>query len=259
MTDLLTFENSNIFMNHNLSDLYKNKIQQDVFKNLFDQSFSGGLKTKQDTRLKIMPTFINVLRGRILYNGKTKMKLKKIKPKNVSNVILGTIIDLAKVKNMLGTEKLTNDSIKKFIDMYDFLPLMYNDDESSNVIKNNKKKSFFNTNSKLCLVTFNVSEKNEYYKEIPNEEVSVDFKDVKDVIKEKNFIVSHYIYERNFFLVPTNKININSIQIIDIDENEKEMFKPAKNFSYKENGKSIDLVLFEKIISLSKKFLTQFS
>lgn len=258
MTELFTFQNNDIFMNNIESDLYKNKIQKEIFKDLFDNSLTGGIGSNKDSRLKIMPSFINVLRGRILYNGKTKMSLSKIKPKNNSSVILGTIIDLAKVKDVLGAKTLTEESIKEFVDMYDYLPLMYDSDENNSLVKNNRKKFFFNNNSKLCLVRFNVTGKNEYYVEVPSEDVSVEFKDIKDVVKEKNYIVSHYIYERFFFLVPTNKISINSIKFIDITDGKVTFTQPTKKFTYKENGEKIDLITLEQIISSSKTMFDKF-
>lgn len=278
MEDLIIDLGSEIFLNKNLSDLYKNKVTNNELNSLFahpynylnlntiDEVFDafeigGAEKKSTNDYLKIVPTFINIVKGRIIYQGKTKLGLEKITPEKKTPVVLGTILELSKVRKVLEKETLTKKDIMTYINNYDVLPLLFNTPSNKNkdIVFKNKKKTFFNRDSKLCLVTFELTGITSYYAEVPAKEVKVNFENIKDIIKDKNFIVAHYIYDNFFFLVPTHNVKISNCYLINI-EPEQNIFdiKETKDFKYEPNNRKINLSEIDSILSKARTYLTVF-
>jgi hypothetical protein len=285
MDDFIIDDGANLLLNKNNSILYQNKIRSEeldaFFKHplelintknkcyldpIFDMIDIGGArssnKMSKSSFLKIMPSFINVVKGRILYQGKTKLALEKIHPTDKkSPVILGTIIDLYKVKKVLNKETITKKDITEFINSYDIIPLMYNTAGSKDkqIVYKNKKKNFFSKESKLCCVTFELNNVNSYYCEVPSKEVKINFENIDDIVKDKNFIVSHYIYDNFFFLVPVHKVKLSTCYLINLGA-EQNMFdmKETKDFKYEPNNRKIDLAEIDQIIYKTRSRLSSF-
>lgn len=214
--------------------------------------------SKKVTYLTVVPSFINVINRSIAYNNRTKMSLKEIKPKT-TNVILGTILDMMKIKQILKKEIITKDDITTFVNMYNAIPLMGNFN-ANDIVYNNNKKKFFHANSKLIFVTFKIKQSNKYYAEMPAEEVDNELKSIDEIIKDRPYIVSHYIFNNYYFIVPNPKNNLTLFEIYNIDFDNKET--PITKFE-KDNGeknnKKITLVEFTDITNtLVKKYVTVF-
>lgn len=283
MDDFIIDNGANLLLNKDNNILYQNKVRSEDLNNLFkhplelinnktyqdpffDMFDIGGArsssKLSKSSFLKIMPSFINVVKGRILYQGKTKLALEKIQPSDKkSPVILGTIIDLYKVKKVLNKETITKKDITEFINTYDIVPLMYNTagNKDKQIVYKNKKKSFFSKDSKLCCITFELNNVTSYYSEVPSKEVKINFENINDIIKDKNFIVSHYIYDNFFFLVPVHKLKLNTCYLINLGA-EHNMFdmKETKDFKYEPNNRKIDLTEIDQIIYKTKSHLSSF-
>lgn len=292
MDEFIINDRGNLFLNKNYNVLYSNRFQNNeiksLFKNpyeilydnnendndyniyanpIFDQTDTGGAKNSKklsrNSYLKIVPSFINVVKGRIIYQGKTKLSLEKIKPVNKKDpIILGTILELSKIKTILEKDSLTKKDISTFIDKFDILPLMYNntEDKDKDIVFKNKKKDFFNKDSKLCLVTFQLQNVDSFYTEVPSKEVKIAFQDIEDVVKDKNYIVSHYIYDNFFFLVPTNRLKLQSCYMINIKQEPNVFdFKEEKTLNYEPNQRKINLTEVENIVSKAKTYLSTFT
>lgn len=290
MAEFIIEDGGNLLLNKNYNMLYSNKVQNEEINNLFkhpleilkndqneinsifDELELGGarksskMSDKQlapNPYLKIVPSFINVVKGRIIYQGKTKLSLEKIKPTNKKDpVLLGTLLELSKIKSVLEKDTLTKKDISTFMEKYDIAPLMYNssDNKDKDIIFKNKKKMFFNRESKLCFVTFELKDINSYYVEVPSKEVKITFENIEDVVKDKNYIVSHYIYDNFFFLVPTNKLKIHTCYMVNVGP-EQNVFeiKEAKDFKYEPNQRKINLTEVDSIVSKVRTYLSSFS
>ncbi|QKE44506.1 putative ssDNA/dsDNA binding protein VP8 [Yalta virus] len=288
MDQFIIEDGGNLLLNKDYNMLYSNKVQNEEIKNLFkhpleilnndqkeiDSIFDtlelGGAKKSTSKKvlsnnpyLKIVPSFINVVKGRIIYQGKTKLSLEKIKPTNKKDpILLGTILELSKVKSVLEKDSITKKDINMFIEKYDIIPLMYNssDNKDKEIIFRNKKKSFFNPESKLCFVTFELKDVDSYYVEVPSKEVKIAFENIEDVIKDKKYIVSHYIYDNFFFLVPTNKIKMHTCYMINIGP-EQNVFeiKESKDLKFETNKRKINLTEIDSIVAKIRTYLSSFS
>lgn len=175
---------------------------------------------------------------------------------------MGTILELSKIKTILEKDSLTKKDISTFIDKFDILPLMYNntEDKDKDIVFKNKKKDFFNKDSKLCLVTFQLQNVDSFYTEVPSKEVKIAFQDIEDVVKDKNYIVSHYIYDNFFFLVPTNRLKLQSCYMINIKQEPNVFdFKEEKTLNYEPNQRKINLTEVENIVSKAKTYLSTFT
>lgn len=284
MDDFIIDDGVNLLLNKNSNILYKNKIRSDDLDSFFKHPFEllnkknsfndplfdiidiGGArpnsKMTKSSFLKIMPSFVNVVKGRILYQGKTKLALEKIHPTDKkSHVVLGTIIDLYKVKKVLNKETITKKDINEFINSYDIIPLMYNTAGSKDkqIVYKNKKKNFFSKESKLCCVTFELTNVDSYYCEVPSKEVKISFENIDNIVKDKNFIVSHYIYDNFFFLVPVHKAKLSTCYLINIgaEQNVFDM-RETKDFKYEPNNRKIDLTEMDQIIYKVRSQLSSF-
>lgn len=215
---------------------------------------------KKSLFLNTMPTFINVLKGRVLYNNSTKFSLEKILPQS-NNVVLGTIIDLFKVKKEIHKDDISKDDIIKYVERYDVVPLLF-DFNSRNIIYKNKKNNFFSKDSKLIFITFDMVKKHNYYCESPTKTTYDTYQNIDKVLSEKDYIIGHYIYENYYFFVTNPKINlkIKKGYYINID-NQNDLFQEIdwkKPLQYNNNNRKINLVEMTEILNKATKSLTKF-
>lgn len=187
--------------------------------------------------LKIMPTFINVIKGRILYNNRSRFTIEPLVPKDNKNVILGILIDLYKIDE--NVENITLDKIEKYIKSYDVVPLLYNDARS--IIYKNKKTYFFSKKSKLAFLTFKMPSVYKYY--IENIDLSPLSK-LYDIDENKlsiNSIIAHFIYENYYFLhTQPDKLKIDNCFIVDIENMDFKDIKNVKHIVPNDRKLSID-------------------
>lgn len=206
------------------------------------------------SKLTILPTFINILKGRIIYTNQTKLELEEIEPQDKKDVILGTILDL---KNMKDSIKNKND-LMKYIKTYNIIPLMFNFNHK-NIIYKNKKKTFFNDSSNLIFVTFKINDKYKYYTEVINKSPYEKLKNVSSVLNEKNYIISHYIYENFYMFFNTKKHNFEIHNCFAIDKNHTLVEQNLTSFQLINLSEKIFLDDFIEILNDCKKHLTVFS
>lgn len=279
MDEFIIHNGYDLYLNKQYSDLYSNKISSSDMQNLFKHplekisveddydisdllEFGGKKSSKIQQYLKIFPTFINIIKGRIIYQGKTKLSLEKIKPVDKKGpVVLGTVIELNKIKKNLNKENLTKKDIMDYIMGYDIIPLIFNlsTEKGKEIVYKNKKNTFLNKESKLCFITFTLSDVENFYIEVPTKDIKIQFENIDDIIKEKKYIVAHYIYDNFFFLTPTHNLKINNFYMIDIGEEENKFeIKENKDFKYTPNNRKINLREFQNIISKAKNYLYTF-
>lgn len=281
MDEFIVHNGNDLYLNKQYSGLYSNKMSSSDMENLFkhplekistedDYDISdllefGGKKksSKIQHYLKIFPTFINIIKGRIIYQGKTKLSLEKIKPVNKKNpIILGTVIELSKIKKNLNKENLTKKDIMDYINNYDIVPLIFNlsTEKDKEIVYKNKKTTFLNKESKLCFITFTLLDVENFYIEVPTKDIKIQFENIDDIIKEKKYIVAHYIYDNFFFLASPHNLKMNNFYMIDMEEEENKFeIKESTDFKYKSNNRKINLREFQNIISKTKKYLSTFS
>lgn len=289
MDSFIIDDGTDLYLNKDYSELYSNKVKSkemdDIFKHPIEKlnefnkkSFTsifdftdigdiGGIgknsKKLNTTYFKILPTFINVVKGRIIYQGKTKLSLEKIQPTNKKGpIILGTLIELSKIKKNLEKETLTKKDIEKYIKEFDIVPLLYNtiDNKDKEIIFKNRKKTFFTKDAKLCLVTFELQEVTSFYAEVPTKEIKINFEDIDDIIKEKNYIVAHYIYDNFFFLVPSHKLKMLNCYLINVDEEQNTVeIKETKDFVYEPNNRKLYLTEIDNIIHKIRSYFSSFN
>lgn len=186
--------------------------------------------------LKIMPTFINVIKGKILYNNRSKFTIEPLIPKD-KNVILGILIDLYKIDE--NVENVTFDKIEDYIKKYDVVPLLYND--SRNIVYKNKKNYFFSKKSKLAFLTFKMPSAYKYY--IENIDLSPLSKlyDIDENKLSVNSIIAHFIYENYYFLhTQPEKLKIDKCYVIDIETMDFKDIKNIKQLTTNDRKLSID-------------------
>lgn len=234
-------------------DEYLNSLMDDSnddskgYCNEYPSDVGGATITKQQSKkskifskikyLKIMPSFINVIKGRILYNNRSRFTIEPLIPKDGKNVILGILIDLYKIDETV--ENITFDKIEKYIKGYDVVPLLYND--TRNIIYKNKKTYFFSKKSKLAFLTFKMPSTNKYY--IENTDLSPLSKlyDIDENKLSVNSIIAHFIYENYYFLhTQPDKLKIDKCFIIDIENMEFKDIKNVKQIIPNDRKLSID-------------------
>lgn len=229
-------------------------------------------------KLKIMPTFINVLREnrKGVFPSTTMLQLKKMMPNNNSEVIVGTIIDFIKImayfkdKNIELTDReLTEEQLKEYIFSFDVIPVLF-DFEHTKTIYKNSKQNFFSNSSRLIFITFKIKKerKIEYYFEDELSVVSDKAVDIDSVLdKSKNYLVAHIINHNHYLLVTNPSFNLRLHNCFEIDimskDNENTFIFKNIDFSKKnkiqQNNKILTLKDISKIISDSMKQLTTFS
>lgn len=189
--------------------------------------------------LKIMPSYINVIKGRILYNNRSKFTIEPLIPSDYKNVILGILIDLYKIEETV--EHITLDKIEKYIKSYDVVPLLYND--TSNIIYKNKKTHFFSKTSKLCFITFKMPANYKYYIENINLEPLSKLHDIDETKLTENSLIAHFIYE-NYYFLHTNpkKLKIDKCYIIDVETMDFKEIEKLKSIKPNERNLTIDEV-----------------
>lgn len=194
-----------IFYNQN-NILYKNYIN-----NYLERLFGGSEKTNF---LKVLPTIINVIKGRLIYSLKSKLPLIEIKNKN-KLIKMGVIINISNVLNMKTKTKITKKEIMEYICSFQVVPLFFNDENKEEVFFNNKKKKFLGTTSELLFVVFKVKpELKLYICDIESKQYSKFISEEKIINENKNnFMVAHYIYD-NFFMLNTDPKN--TLTLLDI-------------------------------------------
>lgn len=230
----------------------------------YDGDLIGGRKTSKKTssknkknikqKLTVVPTFINIIKGKIIYTNQTKLSLEPIETKDNKNIILGTIIDL----NVIKPEITDKKQLLEYFKSYNVLPLIFNTG-SKNIINKNKKKNFFSANSKLLFVSIKLKDDFNFYKEVIENSPYKEFKDVSEVVKEKNYIIAHYIYE-NFFMFINNKkhhYDIHECFVIDKDYN---LIKQnLSSFELENLNEKIFLDDFSELLDKCKKHLSVFT
>lgn len=213
--------------------------------------------------LNVMPSFINVLKGRILYNNKTRLQLEPLKTKSKS-VVIGTILDLKKVRQGLNNleAKLTKKDIIDYVNSFDALAMMFNFDNKT-IIYKNRKDTFFSPDSKLVFLTFKVKNETEYYYESTIANPYTEFMNIEDIIQKKNYIVAHFIYENHYMIItkPSNNLIPDKFYFVNI-ENKHVPNKLLEEFKddleYNPNMNSIRLNDMLVIINECNKKLTLF-
>lgn len=270
------YEGGDLYLNKNESNLYSDKLSStelNSFFNPFETKESnitnvleniGGVSSKKTLVpskgfLRIMPSYINAVKGRIIFNDKTRHTLQEIKP-NTDNVVLGIVIDLNKIKITNNIDKITMKEIKKYIDSYDAIPLLYNSDEGREMVYRTHKSLFFSKNSKLCLVTFEVKPGFSFYTEVPTKESLSEFRSIGKIVKTKKRLVSHFIFNDYFFLMmsPENNLKIIKCELIDV-QGSKIKFEPTTDFEYEANNRQLTVAEISKVIIESRKKLTHFT
>lgn len=232
-----------------------------------DDDLIGGKKISKVSQkiekkkfLKVVPSYINVVKGKLLYNEMTKFSLDMFTPQSTP-VIGGLIIDMYKVQQTLNKEEISLDDIHRFIEMHDVVPLLFNFD-TRNIIYKNNKPSFFSLSSKLFLLTFEIKKNFQYFYENPTKENHHNFKDIKEIIDIKNYIVAHYIYETYFLFVTNPKTHLKLKHIYEINFNNKieflEVKDKAKIIKYVPNNKKISLSEISEAVNESLFKLTKF-
>lgn len=204
---------------------------------------SNKIKSKPFKRikyLKVMPTFINVIKGKILYKNKSKYTIEPIKPSDYKNVILGIVIDLSKISEDVKT--INMDKIYKFITKYSIVPLMYND--SRNIIYRNKKTYFFTKKSKLAFLTFKMPANYNYYCENVDMTPLSKLHDIDESMISSNSLIAHFIYENYYFLHNKPKeLKIENCYIINL--------KP-EGFDFVDFNKTKEIIPNDRKISLDE-------
>jgi hypothetical protein len=196
--------------------------------------------------MKIMPSFINVVKGKILYNKKSKFTIEPIIPSDHKNVILGILIDLIKIDDNI--ENISLDKIEKYIKSYDVVPLLYND--SRNIVYKNKKTYFFSKPSKLAFITFKMPANYKYYIENIDLTPLSKLHEIDTNKLTENSLIAHFIYENYYFLhTHPQKLKIHNCYIINIDENYEFIeLEKAKNMI--PNGRKLSI---DEIYTILKK------
>lgn len=235
---------------------YKNMIiggNKDTELLLKKKSKTKITKTKPFSKikyLKIMPTFINVLKGRILYNNKSKFTIEPLVPSDNKNVILGILIDLYKIDETVGN--VTLDKINKYIKNYDVVPLLYND--GRNVVYKNKKTYFFSKNSKLAFITFKMPSTCKYYVENIDLAPLSKLHDIDENKLSVNSIVAHFIYDNYYFLhTRPENLKIDKCYLVDIDSMEFKEIEKIRTIMPNDRKLSIDEIY--SILKKGKQFL----
>lgn len=258
-------DNEDFIMNNNLHELYKNKISNEDLNFMFSE-IKGGEKEKEKKKtFKIVPSFINVLKGKIIYNNSTRLSLEEIKPAK-KIILLGTILDLNKIKNDLSIEKILEKDIVNYINKFDVIPLLFQFDQR-NVIYKNKKEQFFNKDSKFIFIVFELLKESTFYREVPENKIYDTLTSIESIIKNKNYIVAHYIYENYYFLVNNikNNLKIKNMYFINLNqENSEFTFQEIKNkdkdhLEYIENKRKVTLIEMNNILNMSLTYLTKFN
>lgn len=254
---LFTISDGEIVLDKDKSSCYTNKFSSEEWDMLF-----GGNNNKNGEKknfLSIMPSYINVIKGRILYNDKTKLVMEKIVPENTP-VTVGIIIDLNKVKQVFDKPVSDKKTIMEFLTHYDATPFFFNDERNIGNVYKTRKNTFFNSMSKLCFVTVELTKNLVFYREVPTSDVKIDFVSVDKVIKEKNRLVAHHIYEDDFFIVssPSTNIKIKKCELINFDD-DKIDFVPTTDFVYESNGRQLSIKEVCRAVDQAKSSLTPFS
>lgn len=233
----------------------------------YDGDFIGGKKISQKNtkktltvkgknnkqKMTIVPTFINTIKGKIIYTNQTKLSLEPIETKD-KNIILGTIIDL----NVLKPEIKNKNQLLEYFKSYDVLPLIFNM-ENKNVINKNKKKNFFSPNSKLLFVTIKIKDNFDFYKEVIENTPYKEFNDISDLVKKKNYIIAHYIYENFFMFINNKKHNYEIRECFAINSDYDLIKQNLSEFEPLTLKEKIFLDDFSEILDNCKKHLSTFS
>lgn len=202
--------------------------------------------------LKVMPTFINVIKGKILYKNKSKFTIEPIKPSDYKNVILGTVIDLSKISE--DVKNVTMEKIHKFITKYSIVPLMYND--SRNILYKNKKTHFFTKKSKLAFITFKMPANYKYYCENVELTPLSKLHDIDEKMITSNSLIAHFIYENYYFLHNKPKeLKMENCYIIDVHPNNFEFIEFNKIKEIIPNDRKLTLDEIHAILTKAKNML----
>lgn len=202
--------------------------------------------------LKVMPTFINVVKGKILYKNKSKYTIEPIKPSDYKNVILGIVIDLSKISEDVKTVNM--EKIHKFITKYSVVPLMYND--SRNIIYRNKKTHFFSKRSKLAFLTFKMPANYKYYCENVDMTPLSKLHDIDESMISSNSLIAHFIYENYYFLHNKPKeLKIENCYIINLKSDGFDFVDFNKVKEIIPNDRKISLDEIHAILTKAKNML----
>lgn len=256
---LFTISDGELALDKDESLYYANKFSSEEWGMLFGGINSKVKSDKKKNFLSIMPSYINVIKGRILYNDKTKLVLEKISPKSTP-VTLGIIIDLNKVAQVFDKPVSDKKNVMEFLTHYDAVPFFFNDDRNTGNVYKTRKNTFFNSMSKLCFVTVELTKSPTFYREVPSSDVKIDFVSVDKVVKEKSRLVAHHIYDDDFFIVtsPSTNIKIKKCELINFDDDDIK-FVPTTDFKYEPNGRQLTIKEVSRAIDEAKSTLTSFS
>lgn len=282
--NFLSFKNDELFLKTCASKIYSNKVKDGMsflFANPvetekyisdFDEiqedsdcmSLLGGAAKKKETKkselvmekkkFSIMPSYINVIKGKIFYDQKSKLQLKKLKRVESSgDVILGTVIDYYKLHSVLEKKdddrNLTKNDVKNYVNKYDTIPLSFNFN-TKDIVFRNRKENFFSKESRLIFITFKVKEKNmKYFYESQTETPLDNFVDISKVTKDP-FIVAHYIFDNYHMLVNDPLINLTLYEIYDIDFDSSKplVLLTSEKHTMKTNNRKITLHEFSNVL-----------
>ncbi|AKS26327.1 putative ssDNA/dsDNA binding protein [Diachasmimorpha longicaudata entomopoxvirus] len=225
-----------------VTELFKAKTKKEILET------PSYVTPRKGNFLKVLPTFLNVIKGRVFYNLKTKRELKALKnpPKDI---ILGTFIDATKIEEILGKEGLTKKDINDFCFQFDVMPLFFK--QKDNIIYKNRKETFFRKETKLLFLTFKVKNNTHIYYEALDEPPT-ELREIADL--KPNFIVAHYLYDNYYFLVtqPQHKLTLDKIYTIT----PKLEIEPLKN-EMSTLQKRINLSEMQNLALQATEYLTE--
>lgn len=113
-----------IFFYNENNILYKNYINNYLEKIFENINTRGGSNSEKQRFLKVMPSIINIIKGRLIYNLKSQLPLIEIKNKNKVTK-MGIILNISNILNITKKTEIIKKDIMDYVSSFQVVPLFF--------------------------------------------------------------------------------------------------------------------------------------